>query len=111
MGRLGTVGKLRKRIVIQSQTRTMDDTGGNTVTWGTFATVWAEIEPKSANQVLWSMSLQHRVTHKVTIRQLVGVDSSMRILYGSRIFQIHGFRNLEEFGRFMEIDAEEGQAS
>lgn len=103
--------QLRNQIVIQTNTLTVDGIGGNTETWATFATVWARIEPLSANQVFFSESLQHRVTHKITIRDLASLSSKMRISFDSRIFYIKSFRDLLEKNRFTEIMAEEGAAS
>lgn len=101
-------GHLRELITIEQPTRTTDNQGGATIAWSTFSQVWARIEPLSASQVLFSQSLQHRITHRVTIRELSGVTTAMRITYGSRTFQIHGIRDLEEKNRFVEIAAEEG---
>ena len=105
------IGEMRNRIIIQSQTRTADSMGGFTVAWAEFKTVWAKVEPMSASQVFWARHLEHRVTHRITMRYLAGVTSDMRISFGSRIFHIKGIRNIEERNRFMELVAEEGAAS
>jgi SPP1 family predicted phage head-tail adaptor len=112
MGRgKGIVGKLSKRIVIQTPTEASDGQGGFTSSWGTFATVWAEIEPISAAQQYFAAQLQHRVTHKITIRTLASLTTKMRISFESRVFQLHSWRELKEDNRFMELMAEEGAGS
>lgn len=105
------ISKLRKRITIQSVTRVSDGVGGFTESWSTFATRFAAIEPTKAFQIRWADHLEHRVTHKITLRYLSGVTSDMRVVYGSRTFHIRAIRNPEERNRFLELICEEGAAS
>lgn len=106
------VGEMNRRIDIEYPESVVDDTGGfEPVEWKHFKTVWAHIEPLKGTQVLWSQTLQHRVTHKVTIRYLKGLKSDMRFIFEGRVFQIQAFRDIEESHRFMEVMAEEGKAS
>jgi SPP1 family predicted phage head-tail adaptor len=102
------IGEMRERVVLQSPTLTSDSRGGASESWSTVATVWAKIEPKSASQVLFSQQLQHRITHKFTIRYRSDVLSTWRITFDSRTFHIQGVRDLMERGRYLEIDCEEG---
>ncbi len=103
-----TVGEMKHRIAIETKTRVTDGMGGGTITWANFSTVWSKIEPRSANETFWAKHLEHRVTHKITIRYLAGVTSEMRIVFGARVFQIKGVRNLEERNRWLVLDCEEG---
>lgn len=102
------VNQLQHRIVIQTRSQASDGAGGVTETWSTFATVWASIEPMRANEVFWARHLEARVTHKVIIRYLANLTTSMRFTFGGRTFQIKGVRNLKEENRWLEIVAEEG---
>lgn len=104
-------GEMRHRITIQQRSLASDGIGGSTETWSTLATVWSKIEPMSAGQVAWASSLEHRVTHKITIRYRSDLTSDMRIQYGGRIFHVKGYRNLEERNLWTEINAEEGAPS
>lgn len=107
------LGKLRERITIQKPPQTDDLFGGkhDDEDWIDVKHVWASIEPVSANQVFFSQSLEHRVTHKVIIRTFDDLESNMRIKFGERIFQIQSYRDFMERDRFTEIMAEEGAAS
>jgi len=40
-------GSLDRKIVIQQQTTTRDDFGGQNITWGTYKTVWANVRYKT----------------------------------------------------------------
>lgn len=107
------VENMNRRISLEKEVRTQDEIGGNSVQWVEISKMWARIEPKTANQIQWSAQLQHRVTHRITVRyaRSLILDSSQRIIFDGRIFHIQGFRNVEEQNLLYEIDCEEGKAS
>ena len=107
------ISDLNRKISLEEPTLVQDSIGGSTTTWAEIKSLWAKIEPKSASQIKWSDQLQHRITHKITVRYSASLilDIDQRIIYKSRIFHIKGFRNLMESNTFYEIDAEEGSAS
>lgn len=106
------IGDLSERITIESQQSISDGMGGLAEQeWVTFKNVWAKVEPMSANQVLWAQHLEHRVTHKITIRFLDGLKSDMRVKFKGRYLQIKGIRDLIEKNKFMELSCEEGAAA
>ena len=111
--KLPCVSDLKRRVEIQKPNCTQDEGGGQIVSWEQIAKPYAKIVPVSASQKLWAKSLDHHVSHKVTIRYSKSLDLSIaeRILYDGRIFQIHGFRNLNEENRYYEIDCMEGVES
>lgn len=105
-------GELRHRVTIQQLSETRDSQGGfNDPSWSTRATVWAKITPVSTSQEFFSERLEHRITHKIFIRYRSDLNIKDRISYGSRIFQVQGFKDPDERKRFLEISAEEGSAS
>lgn len=102
------VGEMKHRITIETPTRSTDGIGGFTSTWATFASAWASITPVAAREDFHASRLEHRVTHKIMIRYVASVTSNMRVVFGSRTFQIKGIKNLEERNRFLELKCEEG---
>lgn len=102
---------LRWRITIEQLVLSDDGQGGHSESWSTLATPWAKLEPLSASQIWHAQQLEHRVTHKITIRYRNDIESNMRILFEGRIFHIKSFRDLESQKRFTEIMAEEGAPS
>ena len=107
-----TAGQLREYITIQTPTRTTDSHGGATVTWATHYQTWANIEPVSAGQQWFGEQLEHRVAHRVWVREpQSSLNTKMRISWDSRIFHIHGFKDLMEGSRFTELQVEEGAPS
>jgi len=88
---------LKHRITIQAKTETADGLGGFTTSWTTFAgPLWAAVWPTSAKEIIQNQQLSGQVSHRVRIRYVAGVTSDMRILFGSRIFNILSEINPEE---------------
>src|SRR4051812_18696585 len=105
------IGKMRHEIRLQSQVRTPDGAGGVTTTWSDVMTIWAQIEPKTSLKRFFADRLEQNISHVITTRFADGVDTKMRALFGSRVFQIHGVVNVEELGAWMILHAEEGTGS
>lgn len=104
-------GKLRHEITIQSLTRTADEMGGGVDSWATFTTSWASIEPAGSKERWFGQQIEANVTHRVRIRKQDGVTTKMRVLFGSRVFQIRGVQDFEERGIFLDLLCEEGVQS
>lgn len=84
-------GKLRHRVVIQSMEQTQDPaTGEMLAKWVDVATVWASIEPLSAREFIAAQSAQSTVSARIVIRFREGINSTMRLLHGSRVYNIEG---------------------
>jgi SPP1 family predicted phage head-tail adaptor len=82
-------GTLRHRITIQEVTETPDSAGEPTESWSAFKTVWASVEPLRGRELLRAQQIHADASYKITIRHLSGVTPKMRVLWGSRIFDIH----------------------
>lgn len=114
-----SVGRLDKRIEIQRLKMRSDGQGGKVESWESFIIdaesgnkVWARVEPINASERYFSQKLEYQRSHKIIIRYLKGLNTTMRIVYhdvcdGPRVFQIKAFRNVDERHFFIEIDAQE----
>lgn len=105
------IADLRHRITFQSLTRTPDDQGGYTAAWVDFSTVWAKIAPASGLEVVHAQQLEQNYDHEIIIRNLVGINSSMRVSFDGRIFQIRSIAREDERRWWMKIKVKEGVAS
>jgi SPP1 family predicted phage head-tail adaptor len=94
-------GALRKRITIQQQSATQNTRGEPIPSWTTFATCWASIEPKNGRELLAAQQVQSQVITEITIRYQSGITPDMRILYGTRYFDIQAIQNVEERNRMI----------
>lgn len=92
-------GTLRHIITIQEKTRTPDGMGGHDETWADVAgceTVPAAIWPISSTETLDQMKLEDQITHRIRIRYRSGLTTAMRVVFGSRIFELVSMINREE---------------
>lgn len=95
--------QLRHRVTIQTYTETQDTFGEPDKTWSTYATRWARIEPVTGREYYSVKAINATISHKMTIRNTSGLTPKMRIVYGSRTFQIVSVANIGERDRFMEL--------
>ena len=104
-------GSLTDRIVIEQATETRNAVGEVSLSWSTFATVWADVSALSGREAERYGQMVGFTGHKVTIRALAGVKPAMRILYaGSRTLEI-GAINEYERGWYMELICTEKAAT
>lgn len=88
-------GKYDRRVTIQQLVTTSDGTGGTTSSWQTFATVWAAIEPLTGGEYFVAQQTTSKVNNKISLRYLDGVKPAMRVLYGTRIYNIEAVMDSE----------------
>ena len=100
-------GNLKHKIEIQSYTETSNDFGEVTKGYSTFKTVYASITPLAGKEYFASKQLNAEVSHKIECRYLSGVLPSMRIVYGTRIFNIESVINIREANKTLQIMAVE----
>jgi len=62
------IGKLDKRITLQSRSATLDDYGQELNSWSDIATVWANVKPLGGREKLRAMAVESLLTHTVTVR-------------------------------------------
>ncbi len=104
-------GLLRHRITIQqldpNAATTRDAHGGIVENWQDVVTVWAQVEPLRAVEILRANQVDARITHRITMRYQGGINSSMRIAFGSRIFLLLSVINPDERRIMLEMLAME----
>lgn len=110
------IGKLDKRITLQTRSATLDDYGQELNSWSDFATVWANVKPISGREKLRAMAVQSILTHTVTIRYNVGLmpptlTGALRIKYvtpgGDRILNINATQDVDEERKHIVFDCTE----
>jgi len=82
------VNRLNKRVTIQRLEKVPDDYGQPVDTWVDVATLWAAIEPLRGREYFSAMSEHAEVTTRIRIRYRDDVDRTMRVVYGSIVFEI-----------------------
>jgi SPP1 family predicted phage head-tail adaptor len=89
-------GELRKRITIQQPQSVKDSSLGQKVSWSTFRACWAAVEPLSGTERLQYAQLYPELSIRVTVRYTKGLSPKMRVLYGTRTFEILDVLDLQE---------------
>ena len=82
--------KLRQRATIQSYTTTRSSTGAIKQDWSNLYSVYCSFEPLSVKDILTAQSSSSKITARLTMRYREGIDTSMRVLYKNKVYQIEG---------------------
>lgn len=107
-------GKLNHRVTIEQLvvgSPSVTAIGEPDATWTTFATVWAGIEPLRTRELIAAQAVQSETTGTIRMRYLAGVTAAMRVVYGSRVFQILGIQNINEADRELLLTVSEGPSN
>lgn len=81
-------GRLRYNVIIQQVSHAQDAYGETTETWTEFVSAWAAIEPLKGNEYFDASNVQSQVDVRIVMRYRAGITTSMRVVYGSRVFDI-----------------------
>lgn len=101
-----SAGQLTERIVIQSPTDSQNEVGEATLTFATFATVWADVRSMSGREAERYGQVVGLAGHMVTIRELPGLTTGMRIIYRNRTLEIGSINEFDRI-RYVEISCTE----
>jgi|TARA_B110000444_G_C18582329_1_gene474533 SPP1 family predicted phage head-tail adaptor len=108
MPSVSQVGKLRNKILIQNTVLSSDSMGGNTTARTTAFTCFAEIIPKSGSQKFGNVTgeqVENPHTYEFKIRYRSGITTTMRILFGTRTFDIIEINNFNELDNYLKLKA------
>tara|TARA_R110000822_G_scaffold257105_1_gene382770 strand:+ start:447 stop:773 length:327 start_codon:yes stop_codon:yes gene_type:complete len=105
-----SLGSLRHRVQLQSQTNTTDTGGGIAQVWTTIANVYCSIAPKTGSESYRQGQIQDKTTHEIAMRYRASIDTKYRIKYGTRLFNINHIKNIDERNRYLLLTCEEGVA-
>lgn len=106
-------GEMRHKVTLQSRSTSIDSFGGQVLNWNTVATVWAAMEPSGGRELLAAQAMAIDQPMSITLRWKPAFAdpkavASMRVVYGTRVFNIHASNNVEERGRLLVLLTSEG---
>ena len=84
-------GHLDKRVTLQSPSGARDTVGERVTVWADAATVWAQVEPLSAQRILALSQEGMTVSWEVRVRRSALADTvthAWRVLYGARVLTV-----------------------
>jgi len=98
----------QKNALVNFQTKSMVGKGvDRTEAWATTYTEWVFIRPISASEIIKSNREEMAVTHRVKMDYRSGITRALKIVWGSREFDIESVININESNREIEILATE----
>jgi SPP1 family predicted phage head-tail adaptor len=104
-----SIGRLDRRITLQSPTFSTDSEGRASTTWATVASPWAAldqqsgIETQQAGEELMTLTMTARIRWRASL----AISSAMRVLYLGRVFQIVGIANPAESNEWWDLTLRE----
>ncbi|MCM3761038.1 phage head closure protein [Alkalihalobacillus oceani] len=104
-------GDLRHRVTVQKLTTTINENGFEMKEWVDVQTVWAAVSNLHGREYFAAAAVQAENTVKFMIRHLEGVDSSMRILFQGKAYDITAVDHIKYEKRYMEMKAVEVRES
>lgn len=87
-------GRLRHKVTVQQVAHAQDDYGETTETWSEFIESWASIEPLRGREYHDASLTQGEVDTRIVMRYREGILPTMRVLFGSRVFDIQTVINV-----------------
>lgn len=96
-------GDFRHRINIQKPVETEDDLGQKDITWEDVKLVWAMIKTVQGREYLAAAANHSENTVRFVIRYSKGIDSSMRIVYKDKVYEIDSVINDDEMNKTLTI--------
>lgn len=105
------IGKLDRRVILETSAVTRGEIGGQVETWSQVATLYARVQDANGSQIFQSQAQGNRVDKVVTIRYRAGVLAAMRLLLPTSTppdMQIARINWVKEVGRkdFLELYCE-----
>ncbi|HEY3363954.1 MAG TPA: phage head closure protein [Symbiobacteriaceae bacterium] len=102
-----SAGFLRHRVVLQMPVQARDSMGGTITTWQDLATIWAGIEPLQGKEWFADARDTSEQWTIVTIRYRIGVKPTMRIKFGTTIYDIRAVADIDLRNRKLRLTCRE----
>ena len=103
--------ELRHRITLQKLETGTNDNGFETETWIDFKNLWASISNLHGREYFEAAAVQAENTVKFTIRYTDDIETTMRILFKDKHYNIISIDNIKYANKFIEIKAMEVESS
>lgn len=103
-------GQLMHSIVIESLTQTRDSDGGMVKNWTTVAPLRAKVANLSGNEkdATSHGGVTGEARTEFTVRFVPGIDTTMRVRYGSNYYNIQHVNDFQEEHRFLILTCDTG---
>lgn len=82
------LSRLKQRVTILRQGIARDQIGEPLDEWAPIATVWAAVEPLQGREFWGAQQYHAEITTRIRIRYREGIDKTMRVQCGSRLYEV-----------------------
>lgn len=103
-------GRMRRQVMLRSNTRTPDGMGGYSETPSDVPGIWARVEPLEGRELLQAMQIGMQRPHQFTMRYRSDITGAKTLIYDGRTFDIKSVMDTEEKHRELVITADEVNA-
>lgn len=105
------IGNLRHRITFQEFIIAVNANGFEEEMWQEYKIVWASVSNLSGREYYQAATVKAENTVKFTIRYLPNIDTSMRIGFEGKQYNITSIDNMKYENKYIEIKALEVNSS
>lgn len=99
------IGELNHRITFQTLVVLTNENGFESESWIDYKEVWAKAENLHGREYFEAAAVQAENTLKITIRYLDSINTTMRILFKGKQYNITSIDNIKYANKFIEIKA------
>jgi len=100
-------GEMNKKITIQYAAKSKNSFKEEIITWTTLCTIWCAIEPTTGSERYLQQERISETTARFKIRYRSDIDTTKRIKYGNRYFDIISVINRDEANKELILMAKE----
>jgi len=104
------IGALRHRVTFKTPAATLDDGGGQTLTWNDGPAMWARIVSLGGVEIVRASEIVPRGTYRLTIRYRADLTPAMRVAFGSKLLEIDAIFDPEGKDEVLFIDCHDVSA-
>jgi head-tail adaptor len=101
------LGNMRNLATIEQNTPSQDTIGGTVDSWSTFSTWWCELSHVKGGEAFRGRAVHAAADSLAVGRYLPGVTAQMRVVLGSRTFEILGLDDVDNRGIELRLDLRE----
>ncbi|WP_439273319.1 phage head closure protein [Pseudochrobactrum sp. HB0163] len=94
-------GQFKTSLSLQENRPLFDDSGGYQEQWVEIAMLWGRIEPQKNGGQSFALQTIPNVTHRITMRYRKDIQTSMRLVSGTRHFTVLGLLDPDETRRYL----------
>lgn len=97
--------ELKHRITFQKNTIQINENGFEIETWSDYKTVWAKVTSLHGREYFAAAAVKAENTVKFIIRYTDGLDTTMRIVFKNKYYNITSIDNIKYENKYVEIKA------